>query len=296
MQPIRTLLACALGLVLLSGTAAARTDTVSGAGVGPRALSLGEALRAAAVGSLAIELNPAGLAMSKTYVLEATYGYRGVDSANIVSVSACDSMTPRVAGCFFYNYVGASPGGGVGDLHMHEAGMTLAMPISDRIFLGWTTRYVDYHQDGASDDDRDNAIMGDGGLIIRLTDMLSVGVSAINLVGSDEAMFPRTVGTGLNLSPLPQLNIAADARWDTVDGSGRYGGGVEYFFTGGDGQQGYPLRIGYVYDDADGASYITGGLGLMSPKVAIDVGARRQVDGGDELLVQIGLRIFVPSR
>ncbi|MBT8492122.1 MAG: hypothetical protein KJO07_03595, partial [Deltaproteobacteria bacterium] len=62
-----------------------------------------------------------------------------------------------------------------------------------------------------------------------------------------------------------------------------------------DKQSGYPIRIGYVYDNPQEASYITGGLGLLNTKVGLDIGVRRQISGGDELLIQAGLRLFGPT-
>jgi hypothetical protein len=57
-----------------------------------------------------------------------------------------------------------------------------------------------------------------------------------------------------------------------------------------------PLRGGYVYDSLLKASYITGGIGLVTPRIGIDVGARKQVDGpGDEFLVETSLRLFFPN-
>ena len=293
MQRSRIAAAIVLAFAMVAGSTEARTETV-GAGIGPRSLSIGEALRAASVGSLAITLNPAGLAMSRSYVIEGTYGYRPQDSANLISASVCDSMTTRVAGCFFYDYAGSSVDGG-GDRSAHEGGITLAMPLSDRIFLGWTSRYVHYEDTSDTTRSRNGAFLSDAGLIVRATDMFAIGVAGRNLVGGDDADYPLSIGGGIAVTPSPQLTLAADARWNVHQKGGRFGGGGEYFFASSDGQQGYPVRVGYVYDAADGASYITGGLGLVTPKLGIDIGMRGQVDGGHELLMQIGLRLFVPN-
>ena len=51
-----------------------------------------------------------------------------------------------------------------------------------------------------------------------------------------------------------------------------------------------------VYDEIGAAHYVTGGLGYITPRVGIDLGARKQVGGdGDELMVQLGLRMFLPN-
>src|SRR5690606_10227905 len=76
--------------------------------------------------------------------------------------------------------------------------------------------------------------------------------------------------------------------------TGRYGGGLEYFLQGGNRQNGYPLRAGLVYDSTLEATYLTAGVGFLSRSLGLDVGLRKQVSNGDELMIQASLRIFGP--
>ena len=42
-------------------------------------------------------------------------------------------------------------------------------------------------------------------------------------------------------------------------------------------------------------SYVSGGAGYITPRVGIDAGIRKQIDKGDEVLVELGLRLFIPN-
>lgn len=279
------------------GVSVARADFVE---LSPRALGMGESLRAAATGALAITQNPAGIALSKTYVLEGDYGYRPDDHTNVEMVSVCDSVTARVGACLSYNHLSSDfTTNGQGDRSRHEFGLTVGVPLGDNLTLGTTTRYVTYSEEPpatvASNNSHDGFIL-DVGMTYRLLSTLNIGVAAYNLTGGDDANYARALGFGMAFNLTSSLLLAADGRYDFGTDNGRYGGGVEYMFSGADGQQGVPVRAGYVYDELLKASYVTGGIGLATPRVGIDVGARKQVDGiGDELLVEASLRLFFPN-
>jgi hypothetical protein len=102
------------------------------------------------------------------------------------------------------------------------------------------------------------------------------------------------------LHPLPALGASFDAVWNlehpSGESTGRYGGGLEYFLTGQHGTTGYPIRIGVVHDVADGGTHLTAGLGLTTMKMGIDVSARKEVAGGDELLITAALRVYGPRQ
>jgi hypothetical protein len=123
---------------------------------------------------------------------------------------------------------------------------------------------------------------------------LNVAGVVYNIYGNDQARYARALGGGIAFNAAGKLLLAADGRWNLETSSGRYGVGAEYLF-GGDGGQGFPARLGYVYDDLLGAQYITAGLGFVSQRVAFDVGMRKEIASGDELMVQFSLRVFMPN-
>jgi hypothetical protein len=280
--------------------AGARAQTSLGPDIlSPRAIAMGEALRAAASGALATTLNPAGIVLTRSYVLEGSYGYRPDDHANIQSVSICDSVTTRVGACLYYDHLsGDLTLDGAGSRYRHEVGLSMAVPLADGLSIGVTNKYVSYSEqppDVTVTDLSHTGYLLDAGLNYRLMPSLSVAFVGYNLIGGDQGVFARALGFGAAWNLSPQILVAADGRYDLERDVGRWGGGAEYLISGAEGQQGFPLRLGYVYDSGLSASYLTGGLGFMTPRVAVDVGARKQVSRGDELLVQFSLRVFLPN-
>ncbi len=286
-------------LVALASSASAEADSLTD-NLGPRELALGESLRAASVGSLATVLNPAGLALNQQLVFEASYGYRNADSASIASVSACDSTTP-IAGCFYYHFLSSSPelGGMESERRFHDGGFTAARAISPQVLVGTNTHFFDYDSTVVGEEDvRGYAV--DVGMIFSPSGNLSVAGVGYNVIGTEAAQYPRGVASGLMLRPSQgALGLSMDALWnldaDKGERSGRYGGGLEYFFQGAQGA-GYPLRAGGVYDAAAKETFLTAGIGFANAKMGFDIGGRRQVSGDDkELIIQAGIRLVGPT-
>jgi hypothetical protein len=271
--------------------------------LGPREISTGEASRAEARGSLAVSLNPAGLPLTRELVFEGGYGYRHADNASTVAVSACDSTVP-MPGCFYYRYFRATPDINNMDFgrRSHEAGVALARSLTPRVSLGITNRYFDYNSDLTGEDDS-SGWGSDAGILVRATDFVNVGVVGYNLLSADSAQYPRAIGGGISARPTGQLMLAFDSLWnlEAPDGqsTGRYGGGAEYFFQSADMQNGYPIRLGGLYDAGQESGYITGGVGYMHAKFGFDLGVRKQLsgtqmDGSSELMVLGSIRLFGP--
>jgi hypothetical protein len=290
------LIGLALAATALAPAAAARADADSlNDSLGPREVALGEGARAGASGAMAVTLNPAGLPLTRELVFEGSYGYRPDDHASLVGLSACDS-TNAVPGCFYYHYAGMSPevsGMSLGR-RTHVVGATLSRAMSPRVNIGVGMKYFDFESDSMAETDA-SGFNWDVGATARLTDIVNIGAVGYNLLGTESPEFPRAAAGGVQLRPGQGLTIGFDALWnlDTDGKTGRYGGGGEYFVSTQGGKIGYPLRLGAVHDVATG-TYVTGGLGISTVKLGFDVGARKQVADGDELLVTASLRVFGP--
>jgi hypothetical protein len=265
-------------------------------GLGPREIAVGESMRAEAKGAAATALNPSGLALSRELVFESSYGRKGSDDTNVVTVSACDSTVP-VPGCFYYRYLSAEPELGMTTFNRraHEAGYVAARSFSPQIVLGATYKYFDYNSDldGEGDAAGHSADIGFTFVPSRFLRLGAVGYNVLSSTSSPN--YPRAFGTGLLIRPMDQLALSADATWNTDlegdDGKSRYGGGVEYFFLSGDQQAGYPVRVGGVRDNVLDANFLTGGVGLRTPRVGLDIGIRKELSG-DELLIIGSIRVF----
>src|SRR5262245_12463193 len=96
---VAAVVAVVAGAPLATRSAHADSDGMLDA-LGPREIALGDATRGGATGASA-RSNPAGLPLTSELVFEGGYGYRGIDSTSVVSVSACDS-TNAAPGCFYY--------------------------------------------------------------------------------------------------------------------------------------------------------------------------------------------------
>ncbi len=295
-SPASGLTGLALAAGLLASVPAARADADSlNDPLGPREVALGEGVRAGASGAMATTLNPAGLPLTRELVFEGAYGYRPDDSASLVGLSACDS-TNAMPGCFYYHYAGMSPDIGGMELgrRTHVGGLTLSRPLSPRVNLGTGVKYFDFESEDMAEEDA-AGVNWDVGVTARLTDIVNIAAVGYNLAGTKSAEFPRAAAAGVQLKPGPALSVGFDALWnlDTDGKTGRYGGGGEYFVSTQGGKVGYPLRMGAVHDVTTG-TFVTGGLGIATLKLGFDIGARKQVADGDELLVTASLRVFGP--
>lgn len=292
---MRSLVLGVLSVAGLLGSARAENDSQLDL-LGPREIAVGEAMRGGATGASAIGLNPAGLPLTRELVFEGGYGYRGSDSASIVGVSACDSTNP-VPGCFFYDYVGASPeiGGMEGTRSTHVGGVALSRMLFPRVLVGATGKYYRFRSDMMGEEDASGWAF-DVGATVRVSQLINLGVSAQNLWSTDETpRFPRTVGGGVHARPLESLAIGFDMRWklDGEDRSARFGGGGELFLRSGR-ELGFPIRLGGLRDNGADTTYVSGGLGVTSSRWGLDVAARYAVAGPDETTVIASMRFFGP--
>jgi hypothetical protein len=142
-------------------------------------------------------------------------------------------------------------------------------------------------------------------VLLRATRGLNLAFVAYNVLGEDSPNYPRALAGGATFQVTPSLVIGADGVWNLdldedrpeLDDPplGRYGFGAEYFLVSSDKQAGFPLRVGTVWDRSlDDSVYLTGGVGWVTAKLGIDLGMRKQVDGGDELMVLGSIRVFAP--
>jgi hypothetical protein len=317
-------IALAAVLCLSAATASAQADLMS-----PRAIGMGEAARATATGADAPILNPAGMSLVKQYVIEAFYGFSVEDLGHRVHVAVVDSITARVAAALFYTFVYTNPkvgfrwaGGEVLSAQTtrtgHAAGLSLSMRLGDYVMLGFTTKYLHFDttapipaQPPQLTFDTVNGVTWDVGLIVRAGEKFNITAIGYNLWDHGSRESPASLGVGLAYIPLPVLSIGFDTVINftgnqqlNVDPSGkrsyesrvtaRLGPGIQWVISNK-----VPVRAGYIFDSAlrgnnsSGSSYLTLGLGYLSPQFGIDFGYRGKVGGGSENVLELGARLFV---
>lgn len=287
---------------------------------------MGEAQRATATGAEAVLLNPAGMSLVRQYVVEGMYGFKIETLGHNANLSIVDSVTARVAAGLFYTYINESPrlgfnwaGGHVDSATLsrsgHAAGLSLSIPIGQRFILGATAKYLHLSTTAPLPKgtvpnhltlDSVNSVTFDFGMILRLGDRFNIGVVGYNLWDHGSRESPLSLGAGLAYVPLPTLSINFDAsinftgfqtyHYDPVTGkvnleqrtTVRLGPGLEWVA----GNR-VPVRLGVVYDSGFPATYLTAGLGYLSPSFGIDLSYRGKVAGGIENILMLGARIFV---
>jgi len=294
--------------------------------VGPRAMGQGEAQRATATGASGPLMNPAGMSLIRQYSIEGVYGINIEQLGHHAHISVVDSVTSRVAAGLFYTFIYATPklgfnwaGGVVPSTQItrtgHAAGLSLSLPLGDRFILGATVKYLHFDTTAPLPAntvpnsitlDTVNGVTFDVGLIIKLGEKFRIAAIGYNLWDHGSRESPLSLGIGLGVTPVQSLNIGFDTvinftgyQTYSIDmASGkisldarqtvRLGPGIEWLVGGK-----VPIRAGVVYDSGLPGTFLTAGLGYVSPAFGVDLGYRGKVQGGIENTLMLGLRLFV---
>jgi hypothetical protein len=271
---------------------------------GTRALGMGEASRAWAIGDEGPLLNPSGMSLAKTYSIEAAYDYASRLSDQFLHASIVDSTSSyNLAGGLYYTYHASNPSG-AGSAHGHEAGLALSLPFGEFLAIGGTIKYLDL--EGADViDGHGGGLTFDAGATVRPMPVLSFAVVGANLRDLGNSQATQGIGYGAAFIPTPTLVLALDGltRLTADNHTGRKGTSV---MGGGDltiaGRFG--ARLGGGYDAVTGNGYGTVGFSAISEIGAFDLGLREDLFRGEigpgmdrprEAVVGISLRLFVPA-
>jgi hypothetical protein len=295
-------LALALTLSIVGAESAAAQDLQ-----GTRALSMGGTLRAAPAGDSAVLLNPAGMSLFRTYSINAGYLYRMSDKGSLLNVSIVDSATKTLAAGLSYSYGHSSPettlalgGGKTFDLNetsnTHEAAFALAYPLASIFHLGLTAKYVHHtveQPEGTPDEARKDNTSGftlDLGGVLSITKGFNLAAVGYNLIPVDNVLYPRALGMGVSymFGTLFLAEFDAVLSFSEEELKPSYHGGGEVFLG-----QSYAIRAGAMHDTLRGGTYVTGGIGLIASKIALDIGVRQMVDGGAETAIGVSVRAFL---
>ena len=99
-------------------------------------------MRGHATGDAGPMVNPSGMSLTRSYVVEGAYLYGHRASENDVHVSVVDSTSAfNVAGGLYYTYSTSKPMGLV-SARGHEWGLALSFPMGDKFSLGMTGKYA----------------------------------------------------------------------------------------------------------------------------------------------------------
>lgn len=263
----------------------------------PRSLAMGGALRALGNGTTSIFFNPANMALTRLYHIEASGIVRPEETRAVGTATAVDSITSstKVSGGAAFS-VGVEDPKGL-DRTFTDFRSAVAYPIGDKVFIGLGFRYLRMIQDGFGPLDLDNVtpkkyspasgglLNGagqrdpfvdtwtlDAGLTARIGQSLHISVVGQNLTHPGHTLLPTTVGGGIGYGNK-DFSIEVDGladfdSWTTV--TGRFMAGGEYLVANK-----VPIRIGYQYDQGANVHSVSGGLGYVSTEVGVELGLRR---------------------
>lgn len=252
----------------------------------------------------AVFVNPANLPLYRVYHLEGLASFGPEARRQSYGGAVVDSSTSRLAGGFGGTWSQMDPDGI--RRQWTDLRLALAYPISDRLHLGATGRYLrmnqgttrgpfgaSYASDGTSGEPIVNEFTFDAGAAVAITEQLRFAVSGRNLTAPGYHVMPLAVAGGLGWS---NQTITAEAN-SLVDFT-TYGSARVRMMTGAEVllADRVPLRAGYRYDAGMKTHALSLGAGYVDRRFSIEVGGRRDVAGDHpSTMISIGLRFFIDS-
>jgi hypothetical protein len=273
----------------------------------PRTAALGGALRAFSNSTEALQINPANLAVARVYHVSGQAQFWTGSNRQSYGASVVDSVVSRsrLAGGVSANWLFQDPDGV--DRSGLDVRVGLALPVSDRIFIGASGRYMELQQDGyargrdvlppsvASSGLEGEKIIKDitfdAGINVRPAEGLALALVGQNLTDPGHGFLPLTFGGGAGYGN-DLFTVEADVVWDftTYQETTLRGMGGAELLAGGR----YPIRIGYRYDEGQSSHALSGGVGYVAREFSFDLSARR-IFGEDVTVFFLGFKYHVDS-
>jgi len=262
----------------------------------PRSLAMGGAVRALGNGTTALFANPANMALSRLYHVEAIGQFTPEATRALGGASIVDSITSSTNIAGGMSLIGGLVDPDGLDRSYVDTRINAALPLGDRFFLGAGARYMRMIQDGFGLlDDRAaktySAVSGglvesgkrkplvdtitfDIGATLRITESVHLGVVGQNLTHPGNSFLPTTLGAGLGYG-TKDISLEADGvadfdSWDKTTYRLMVGG--EYL--AGDH---YPIRLGYRFDQGANVHAVSGGFGYVGTEFAAEISVRRTI-------------------
>jgi hypothetical protein len=278
-----------------------------------RSAAMGGAMRALGSGNTALFLNPAAVAETRVYHLEAEGQFMPESARQCYGGSIVDSVTGRLGG-------GVAVTGGFMDPNglnrsYIDARLALGYPITDKFMVGIAARYVKITQNGPTSanfkpssmdypfgvSDRVsggiadpsggrfafvNQMTFDVGLAIKPAEGLYLGILGQNLAYAGNSLLPLMVGGGLGVG-TKDFSIEVDGVADLNSwnkSTGRFSGGAEYLIANH-----VPIRAGVLYDTGAKNATASGGLGFLATEFSIEASVKRTIatPGGTSIVVSV---------
>jgi len=259
----------------------------------PRSAAMGGALRALGNGTTAPLFNPAGMVATRVYHIEALAQVAPESGRRVFGGTVTDSVTGRLAGAV--SFMGGFLDDDGLDRSFIDARLALALPISDRVFIGVGGRYLKAAQLGHNApfgegdpvagglvDPEDtatrfsfvNSLTFDVGLTIKPTDSLYIAAVGQNLTYPNNGLLPTLVGGGLGYGTA-DLSLEVDGLADLNS----WGKATARIMAGGEIliASRVPIRAGYRYDQGAGLHTLSAGVGYVSSEFSLEASVSRSL-------------------
>ncbi len=269
----------------------------------PRALALGQTLRASPSGTSGVYQNPAVLAMSPVYHMEGLYQYTGEEDMHMFGTVLADSVTTVVAAGLSFNY------SSINDKHTrlkaYDGRLAIAGSIGNILYLGGTVRYLwlDYKWNEerwgpggmpalpASGSRNVNSLTLDAGAAVRLGNIITLGAVGYNLIPTESTFAPLQLGTGASVYVMNMLLIEVNTLLDFSSHDSVASDievGTELFLGGA-----VALRGGYIYDFFYRMSTISAGLAYVHAKFSIDAAYMHELVDDGRWAIAFSVKYFI---
>jgi opacity protein-like surface antigen len=263
-----------------------------------RSAGMGGAVRALGSAMTGAYSNPANIALTRVYHLQALAQIWPEARRQTYGAGAVDSVSGRVAGAIVGQYGVLDPDGV--RRRWTDVRVALALELSDRFYVGVTGKYLKLRDTGVPragfglapslaaaglvDQSTVDNITFDAGVTVKPTEQLYFGVVGTNLTNPGHGFQPLSLGGGIGYGSS-DVTLEGDFVADFTTFTNEQGQsrttvramlGFEYL--AGDH---YPLRLGYRYDQGQKTHALSFGLGYIDPQFSVDVAVRRTVAGSD---------------
>lgn len=290
----------ALALLVAGPVAAPAHAQAREDGATATALGVADTVRASAAGATALYFNPAGMSRLRQYAFEANYSFLNDLSGHAIGIAAVDSSTNQMLAMgVAYNYLIGTPGGVDRDGHNVRGGLSSGYATQDfGIYGGVGGRYTSLtrgRSDSATNGEIDDVefFTIDAGLLLTISDVFRLGVVGQNLIDTQSiSEAPRLVAVGAAVQ-LDVFEIAFDTVFDLQTNPDEvlitYSVGAQLLL-----KEIVVLRLGFVADGVKDTNRIAAGASYVSQLIGVDLGFQRSIDRGDDTIVSLGLKVFLP--
>lgn len=270
----------------------------------PRMTALGGAVRSTSNSLTALYSNPANLAAAQVYHVGAM--------AQIYPESRRQSYGGAIVDSLISSTGLAGGLGGIWTMQdpdgirreWMDLRFALGLPLGDTFLIGLTGKYITLQQNGygplgfseASGGLKDTNIIQtitfDAGATLRPIPQLFISLTGHNLSNPETSLLPLMGGLGLGFT-TGEFGLNADAVLESRlrdQAQVRVNVGGEVLVA-----DRVALRLGYRFDQAQDSQAVSGGLGYVDPKYAIDASVRRGVVGEPYTAVVFGFSVHLES-